>query len=154
MFCKLVYVIVLDWDNVCSLFLCYMFIVICGLSCEVFMDLVSFQWYVFVDYFFQVFLIGEILNCVEVFRKICLMGVCFVVVIELVRDEFFVEVVFLYGVDDVFCLFFILCEVVLRLCVRIGMFKFLENDDFFLEFENWGDEVYIFECVGLMEFEV
>lgn len=51
MFGKLIYVIVLDWDNVCVLFLWYMFLVICGEICEVYLSVEVFFDYVSVDVF-------------------------------------------------------------------------------------------------------
>ena len=153
MLCKPAYAIVLDRDNARRLSLRHMFTVICGLSCEVFTDLASFQRHASSDHLPQVILIGEIPNRAEALKEIRSMSACFVAVIELARDELSVEAAFLHGADDVFRSPFTLREVALRLRARIGMLKSSENDDLFLESENWGDEAYISERAGLTESE-
>ncbi|WP_370228527.1 winged helix-turn-helix domain-containing protein [Cognatishimia sp.] len=150
---KPAYAVVLDRDRARSLSLRHMFMVICGLSCEVYPDPESFLEEQTGDHPPKVIILGDVDDRPRALRAVASQHQSFVLVIERPGDALTVENAFLAGADDVLRTPFTLRELALRLRARIGMLESSDSEDLFLEASNWGEEAYIAERAGLTESE-
>lgn len=150
---KPAYAVVLDRDRARSLSLRHMFMVICGLSCEVYASVETFRADHSAEHPPRVILLGDVEDRPQALRQISAIDRSFALVIESPGDALTVENAFLNGADDVLRVPFTLRELALRLRARIGMLESSQSEDLFLEESNWGEEAYIAERAGLTEAE-
>ena len=150
---KSTYAVIIDADPGMSLALRHMFQTICGVSVEVFSDVISAMEALSAGEKPEVVVLGRMPRRAGAVSALKAKGFPFVIVLDRGDVSYETEEAFLAGADDVVQHPFSLKAFALRLRARVGLLASDEGTEILEDSQNWDDGAYIASQAGLTSAE-
>ena len=150
---KSTYAVIIDTDPGMSLALRHMFQTICGVSAEVYPDVVAASEALSDGEKPEVIVLGRAPRRAGVISSLKSQGYPFIIVLDRGEVSYEAEEAFLAGADDVIQYPFSLKAFALRLRARVGLLASREGAEILEDSQNWDDGAYIASQAGLTSAE-